>query len=275
MTVEELKDEIDAINAIYPSSTCKRSQQIYDCIIPQHENLVIQLSFPTEYPDEKPWCVQAVSHNQTKYLDLLYIERNVNEIIDRLFVPGMVVLYELFEELEAFLEKYNVEAVYQSNEPTPEITEAEAEAEPKETETEIETVTRSVKKLSTETYEPTALWIQSEPIVDRGSTFIAYAREVHSVEEAEEYLDDLITDKRIARASHNISSWRIRKNNGVQYQDCDDDGETAAGGRLLHLLTVRSNLLSAMYFRFNIKPYNGINCVQFSMKLRKWHTMML
>ena len=28
---------------------------------------------------------------------------------------------------------------------------------------------------------------------------------------------------------------------GVFVQDCDDDGETAAGGRLLHLLQVSSN----------------------------------
>lgn len=29
--------------------------------------------------------------------------------------------------------------------------------------------------------------------------------------------------------------------NGVTFQDCDDDGETAAGGRLLHLLQVCIN----------------------------------
>lgn len=30
----------------------------------------------------------------------------------------------------------------------------------------------------------------------------------------------------------------MSKGGGVQVQDCDDDGESAAGGRLLHLLQV-------------------------------------
>lgn len=84
-------------------------------------------------------------------------------------------------------------------------------------------------------------WIQSDPIVDRGSTFIAYVRQVNTLQDAQEYLDDLLTDKKIAKATHNISSWRIKMENGVTFQDCDDDGETAAGGRLLHLLQVCIN----------------------------------
>lgn len=250
MTVEELKDEIDAINAIYPNSTREMAEQLYECIIPEHENLVIQLSFPVEYPDLKPWCVQAVSHNQAKYLDALYIERNVNEVIDRLFVPGMVVLYELFEELQVFLEKYNIEEVYQSKETSPQIPELNDRTS--EIDAQASKLSKHMEILTTEVYEPTALWIKSEPILDRGSTFIAFAREVNSVEEAKEYLDDLVTDKKISRAAHNISSWRIKGENGVQYQDCDDDGETAAGGRLLHLLTVRiiySSLLCEVYYR--------------------------
>ena len=46
----------------------------------------------------------------------------------------------------------------------------------------------------------------------------------------------LATDKKVVKATHNITAWRVRGENGVQYQDCDDDGETAAGGRVLHLL---------------------------------------
>jgi hypothetical protein len=34
-----------------------------------------------------------------------------------------------------------------------------------------------------------------------------------------------------------MTAWRIRGADGlVTYQDCDDDGETAAGSRLLHLM---------------------------------------
>ena len=58
--------------------------------------------------------------------------------------------------------------------------------------------------------DPTIDWIQSDPIVDRGSTFIAYVRQVNTLQDAQEYLDDLLTDKKIAKATHNISSWRIK-----------------------------------------------------------------
>ena len=46
----------------------------------------------------------------------------------------------------------------------------------------------------------------------------------------------LDTDKKVAKATHNITAHRIQSDNGVTFQDCDDDGETAAGGRLLHLM---------------------------------------
>ena len=58
-----------------------------------------------------------------------------------------------------------------------------------------------------------------------------------------EYLQDarvqhlLATDKKAAKATHNMTAWRMRDDEtGVVYRDCDDDGETAAGSRLLHLL---------------------------------------
>lgn len=80
-------------------------------------------------------------------------------------------------------------------------------------------------------------WSLSEVISEKKSVFIARAAPVTSVEQAKQYLAHLLaTDKKVAKATHNITAWRIRGQNGVQYQDCDDDGETAAGGRLLHLL---------------------------------------
>jgi putative IMPACT (imprinted ancient) family translation regulator len=33
-----------------------------------------------------------------------------------------------------------------------------------------------------------------------------------------------------------MTAWRIKGPNDTSYQDCDDDGETAAGSRMLHLM---------------------------------------
>jgi hypothetical protein len=47
-----------------------------------------------------------------------------------------------------------------------------------------------------------------------------------------------MSDRRIARAAHPvINAWRCTTG-GVVHQDNDDDGETAAGGRLAHLLQI-------------------------------------
>ena len=89
-------------------------------------------------------------------------------------------------------------------------------------------------------HAPPPPWVLSETLTEKKSVFVARAAPVTSVGQARAFLNHLLsTEKKVARATHNITAWRIRDEeagNGVQYQDCDDDGETAAGGRLLHLL---------------------------------------
>ena len=52
-------------------------------------------------------------------------------------------------------------------------------------------------------------------------------------------LAKLYENRKIAQATHNIYAYRIYKEDSKSWlQDCDDDGETQAGSRLLHLLQV-------------------------------------
>lgn len=55
-------------------------------------------------------------------------------------------------------------------------------------------------------------------------------------------LDSLCQSKKIAMATHNIYAYRIIQNDqsDVYYQGCEDDGETQAGSRMLHLMQVFS-----------------------------------
>lgn len=49
----------------------------------------------------------------------------------------------------------------------------------------------------------------------------------------------LLRNSKIRQATHNMMAYRIhRPRTGSFAQDCDDDGEAAAGARLLHLLQI-------------------------------------
>ncbi|KAK4046015.1 hypothetical protein OIV83_006433 [Microbotryomycetes sp. JL201] len=101
--------------------------------------------------------------------------------------------------------------------------------------------------------------VSTEPLVERKSVFVGHAAAVRSVAEVsvspkqarvkqfenllltaqvQAVMNCLLSDKKIARATHNISAFRFTSRDGVSHADNDDDGETAAGGRLAHLLTL-------------------------------------
>ena len=74
-----------------------------------------------------------------------------------------------------------------------------------------------------------------EPLTDRRSTFQAHSSPMHSVAEA----SSLKSNKKISTATHNISAYRISGGpHNTCLQDCDDDGESQTGSRLLHLLYI-------------------------------------
>lgn len=79
--------------------------------------------------------------------------------------------------------------------------------------------------------------VHGEPLTDRKSTFQAHAAAVTTKQEVAAFVVELKKNKKIASATHNILAYRLLDSSkGVLVQDCDDDGESAAGGRLLHLL---------------------------------------
>ncbi|KAG2436931.1 hypothetical protein HXX76_006450 [Chlamydomonas incerta] len=88
-----------------------------------------------------------------------------------------------------------------------------------------------------------------EPYIEKKSTFQAHVAPVKSFEEVAAVMDALLSISKVRAATHNIMAYRIHNpptaaaavagaggGVGSFVQDCDDDGETAAGGRLLHLL---------------------------------------
>ncbi|EPQ27532.1 uncharacterized protein PFL1_05070 [Pseudozyma flocculosa PF-1] len=81
--------------------------------------------------------------------------------------------------------------------------------------------------------------IQADPISDRKSVFVGYAARIRHPDEVPEVLSQILSDRRVAKAAHpTINAWVCQTNDGVIHRDCDDDGESAAGGRLAHLLSL-------------------------------------
>jgi hypothetical protein len=81
--------------------------------------------------------------------------------------------------------------------------------------------------------------VSGEPVTEKRSTFQAHlCTDVHSVHEVELVRRALLQKHaKIRNASHNILAYRIVDERTQSFmQSCDDDGETAAGGRLLFLL---------------------------------------
>ena len=81
--------------------------------------------------------------------------------------------------------------------------------------------------------------MHGEPITDRKSTFQGHLALISSRDQAGQVLAKVKSNRKIGNATHNVMAYRIYDEEKKAYiQDCDDDGETAAGLRLLHLLQI-------------------------------------
>ncbi|KAJ5908450.1 hypothetical protein N7495_001132 [Penicillium taxi] len=269
----DLAEEIEAINAIYELDTITIDQtapstgnstldlgnsissddHVHTTVIlqiPDQPHLSFRLGFGTTYPESRPTVLGTAStaaRGEGKIaVDVL------EDIVQRAWQPGTVCLFDVISEAAEIFPELNIGGN-------------------KDIEASSSTTTKSSNKLSggdestavdtTESFEALSLqdafgldsppvWIISDVSTEKKSVFVGRAVRVTSLVQAQAFLDHLIaTDKKVSVASHNISAWRIKQKkegrtsesgNGdaaeTQIQDYDDDGETAAGARLLHVM---------------------------------------
>ncbi|KAK9471600.1 ribosomal protein S5 domain 2-type protein [Dipodascopsis tothii] len=204
--MDALDEEAETLEAIYPGCFVQESSRIY-VLRPDELDVAVQLSFPSAYPETAPRVLSAWRRPGSPSRALAAA---AEAALAAAFRPGEVCVFELVEALRE---------------------QADAgEADPADEPAESRRDTAEPEELA---------WTVSEVVTDRKSRFVARAIAVESPADALAKLAVLKTDKHIARATHNMTAWRIRRaGTDVTYQDCDDDGESAAGGRLLHLLTL-------------------------------------
>ncbi|KAI5924348.1 RWD domain-containing protein [Camillea tinctor] len=219
---EELRDEIEAINSIYGDGCLVPSSDDNVYILkPPGESSSLRIQFPTAYPEEPPTVIGTNSTGEhgrkgdaARELSLFC------QALGNVYQPGTVCLFDAIEELGRLLETLAPEP---QDEPDPAPSAHEEDSADDVTPHEL-----SMK-------EPP--WVMSDPFVELRSTFVARCAAVSSTAEAEAYLQHLLaSDKKVRTATHNMTAWRIKGPNNTTFQDCNDDGETAAGGRLLHLM---------------------------------------
>jgi hypothetical protein len=217
---EDLPNEIEAINSIYGERTLEATDEanVYVLHLPtREESLRVQL--PACYPAEPPMVLGIHSSGEhAKRGGATHVVAAFRDAVGRQFRAGDVCLFDVIEDVSSILSASSM----------PEAAAAAAAAEPPDTDTPAVFAGPDVAAPS---------WVVSEVVTELKSVFVARCAPVASPEQATQYLQQLLaTDKKVARATHNITAHRIRGANGVTFQDCDDDGETAAGGRLLHLM---------------------------------------
>ncbi|XP_004465194.1 protein IMPACT isoform X2 [Dasypus novemcinctus] len=243
-------EEIEAMAAIYGEewTVVDDSAKVFCVRIDDNKEdpkwtLNLQVMLPNEYPEaappiyqlNAPWLGGQERMDLSNSLEEIYIQ-NIGENILYLWVekvrdvlmkksqmvtePGPDVKKKTEEEDDECEDDFILAC-------QPEYSDKELDFEISEKQTEIEEL------------PPID---HGTPITDRRSTFQAHLAPVVCPKQVKMVLAKLYENKKIASATHNIYAYRIYCEDKQTFlQDCEDDGETAAGGRLLHLMEEESS----------------------------------
>ncbi|XP_004702971.1 protein IMPACT isoform X1 [Echinops telfairi] len=239
-------EEIEAMAAIYGDEWCVVDEcakifciRINDTTKNPKWTLCLQVLLPSEYPStappiyqlNAPWLRGQERMDLSNSLEEIYIQ-NIGESI----------LYLWVEKVRDFLIQKS-----QGTDPEPEV---KSKTEEEEVESEEELTEVFDSETPAQAVEPEMSENKAEaeelppidhgvPITDRRSTFQAHLAPVVCLQQVKMVLSKLYENKKIANATHNIYAYRIYCEDKQTFlQDCEDDGETAAGGRLLHLMEI-------------------------------------
>ncbi|KAG2155119.1 uncharacterized protein EDB93DRAFT_1248074 [Suillus bovinus] len=216
--------------------------------LPSHEDISIRIliSIPPTYPASNPPQLQLLS----RYIGAFGVDSSLFGSILRTFISISGVEWTpesvcVFDGLQNVLER--CEAWYEdklNRETAGELLREDAHTrnhvlvEPDEPFASSSTADEK-DRVPLNTALPEGIKIvEAEPIVDRKSVFIGRACRISDPSQVPLILNNLMSERHISRAAHPIiNAWRCQVGS-VLHQDNDDDGETAAGSRLAHLLSI-------------------------------------
>ncbi|KAG1782965.1 ribosomal protein S5 domain 2-type protein [Suillus placidus] len=217
--------------------------------LPSHEDISIRIlvSIPPTYPTSSPPQLQLLS----RYIGAFGVDSSLFGSILRTFISVSGVEWTpesvcVFDGLQNVLER--CEAWYEdklNRETAGELLREDAHTrnhvlvEPDEPLASSSVTDELKDRVPLDTALPEDIKIvEAEPIVDRKSIFIGRACRISDPSQVPLVLNNLMSERQISRAAHPIiNAWRCQVGS-VLHQDNDDDGETAAGSRLAHLLSI-------------------------------------
>ncbi|KAH7432505.1 hypothetical protein KP509_07G025700 [Ceratopteris richardii] len=253
-------DEADVLKSIYGDDcTFLDDHSCEICVLPPEEfnisPLLLRLYFPETYPSnaepvleiEAPWLDLELRKRLTGAIQKVY-EENAGNVIVFTLVEWMKEQIWLWEHArswtvvhnESVLEKvvdkpiesginYHTEGadnVYEGTK-NPDLS------------TPVVKIADELDTKGLEELDKILGIVHGPPFTEKRSTFQAHLASVKSADQVQTVMEALLRNRKIAGATHNIMAYRIHvSDKGTVLQDYDDDGESAAGGRLLHLLQI-------------------------------------
>lgn len=213
-------DEIEALASIYGTDFHTESAEHRTYSVEVNEaglSSLLQVTMPPEYPAEAPptyslsapWLKGLRRQELCGHLEEIYLEN-----------AGESIVYLWVERTRQFMVEFG-------------------EGEVQEPQAEEVTAILESPEEPTEDLDPYLEIFSGEIISDRKSHFQPHLAAVHSQAQVGQVLRKLYENKKIANATHNMYAYRFLPEGSAHVtQDCEDDGEDHAGGRMLHLLQI-------------------------------------
>ena len=234
MSSEEAQEELEVLASIYGVTNGEfeipvdfgKELEIFQFVLdssspdyPATKEPTFHLKFPTLYPRS--------TYKQREWERQVLIEVRLQ--LSALFEPGHVCLFDWLEFLKSFVEDHKDQWLLDAK---------ESAAGNESAEGATNDIVPQIPKKTLADYlkECPEIYHSKEPLVEKKSVFIAHVARCFSMRQVKAVHKVLLSDPKIVKATHNISAYRIVEDNGVIRQDSNDDGEDAAGARLLHLL---------------------------------------
>lgn len=222
----QMDEEVETLLSIYPDRIeyiARKHVLIYNENDDAKCGFIVKFQYPVSgYPESAPLSIVSLTLNRYKH-DKNELICEVSDLLIQKQIEGDVAVFACIDFIR--------EVLHRDTQDSPSCND---DAECGEVVGYDDSWGRSA---SIERMSSGITIFHGEPLVDKKSVFIAHFARVKSMEDVNAFRREIVSDKKYARATHNIFAYRFTSAvDGIVHHDCDDDGETAAGGRLAEIV---------------------------------------